>query len=424
VIGPAFVAVVATLDTKGAEASFVREELVRRGRLVRVVDVGLTPGDGWDVSAASVAAEVGWDLAVLRRQRRDVAISAMAEGASRILSRWQAERSLAGVIGLGGNQGTALASAAMRPLPIGIPKLIVSTVASGDVRGYVADTDITMSFSVGDLLGGPNELTAGILRRAAAAMAGMAGADDGVPGPRTEPVVAVTAFGNTQAAVVKVMAELRAVGVRAVPFHASGASGSAMERMVEDGCFDAVADLTTHELLAELFPEDIYRPVRPGRLTAAGERGIPQVVAPGGLEYHCFGGPETIPALYQGRPTHHHNATNTNVRATADELRLVGAVMASRLNAAKGPVTVLIPMQGWSVVGSPGGVLHDLEANMEFVTVLRAQLASGIVLREFPCTINDPVFAEAMAHVVLTELGVRPSETGSRVPGYRLGELN
>jgi uncharacterized protein (UPF0261 family) len=416
VTGPGFVAIVATLDTKGAEAAFVRDELVRRGRPVRVVDVGLVPGDGGDVTAVSVAAEAGWGLAALRRQRRDVAISAMADGASRILSRWQAEKALAGVIGLGGNQGTALASAAMRSLPIGVPKLIVSTVASGDVRDFVADSDITMSFSVGDMLGGPNELTTGILRRAAAAMAGMAGAGGGDSARGTEPVVAVTAFGNTQAAVVKLMTELRAAGVGAVPFHASGASGSAMERLVEDGRFDAVADLTTHELLAELYPEDIYRPVRPGRLTAAGARGIPQVVAPGGLEYHCFGGPETIPARYRGRPTHHHNATNTNVRATADELRQVAELMASRLNAAKGPVAVLVPVQGWSEVGSPGGVLHDHEANMEFLTVLRAQLAPGIVLREFPCTINDPVFAEAMAHIVLTELGVRPGATASPAP--------
>lgn len=414
--GPGFVAIVATLDTKGAEAAFVRDELVRRGRPVRVVDVGLMPGDGGDVTAASVAAEAGWELAALRRQRRDVAISAMADGASRILSRWQAEKALAGVIGLGGNQGTALASAAMRSLPIGVPKLIVSTVASGNVRDFVADSDITMSFSVGDILGGPNELTTGILRRAAAAMAGMAGAGGEGLARGTEPVVAVTAFGNTQAAVVKLMTELRAAGVGAVPFHASGASGSAMERLVEDGRFDAVADLTTHELLAELYPEDIYRPVRPGRLMAAGARGIPQVVAPGGLEYHCFGGPETIPARYRGRPTHHHNATNTNVRATAAELHQVAELMASRLNAAKGPVAVLVPVQGWSEVGSPGGVLHDQEANMEFLTVLRAQLAPGIVLREFPCTINDPVFAEAMAHIVLTELGVRLGTTASPAP--------
>jgi uncharacterized protein (UPF0261 family) len=422
---PGFIAVLATLDTKGAEAVFVREEIARRGHSARVVDVGLTPGDGADVSAVSVAAAAGWDLAALRAQRRDVAISTMADGASRILRQWQVEASLAGVIGLGGNQGTALASAAMRSLPIGVPKLLVSTVASGDVRGFVGDSDIMMSFSVGDLLGGPNELTTGILQRAAAAMAGMTQADNGCFASRGGPVVAVTAFGNTQAAVVRIMAELRAAGVRAVPFHASGASGSAMERLVKDGYFDAVVDLTTHELLAELYPEDIYRPVRPGRLAAAGQRGIPQVVAPGGLEYYCFGGPETIPARYRNRPTHHHNATNTNVRATACELRAVASLMASRLNAAQGPVAVFVPLEGWSQVGSPGGVLHDKEANMAFLAVLRAQLAPAITLREFACTINEPVFATAMAQMVLRQLAVRsPGAFGSPVRRTDVGAAN
>lgn len=411
---PGFIAILATLDTKGPEAAFVRDEITRHGQRARLVDVGLTPGEGADASAVSVAAAVGWDLARLRTQRRDVAISAMADGASRILRQWQADGSLAGVIGLGGNQGTALASAAMRSLPVGLPKLIVSTVASGDVRGFVGDSDIMMSFSVGDLLGGPNELTTGVLRRAAAAMAGMAETAGGGVDPNTagQRVAAVTAFGNTQAAVVRVMTELRAAGVGAVPFHASGASGSAMERLVEDGRFAAVVDLTTHELLAELYPEDIYRPVRPGRLTAAGRRGIPQVVAPGGLEYHCFGGPETIPSRYRDRPTHHHNAKNTNVRANADELRAVASLMASRLNAAQGPVAVFVPLKGWSEVGSPGGILHDEEANQAFLAVLRAELASKISLHELACTINDPVFATGMAQMVLTQLGIRPSGAG------------
>jgi uncharacterized protein (UPF0261 family) len=409
---PGFIAILATLDTKDAEAAFVRDEIARRGRRARVVDVGLTPGNGADVSAVAVAEAAGWDLAALRAERRDVAISTMANGASRILRQWQVQASLAGVIGLGGNQGTALASAAMRSLPIGVPKLVVSTVASGDVRGYVGDSDIMMSFSVGDLLGGPNELTSGVLRRAAAAMVGMAGcAGDQRFTSRAEHVVAVTAFGNTQGAVVRIMEELRAAGVRAVPFHASGASGSAMERLVEDGHFHAVVDLTTHELLAELHPEDIYRPVRPGRLTAAGRRGIPQVVAPGGLEYYCFGGRETIPARYRDRPTHYHNTTNTNVRATADELCGVASLIASRLNAAQGPVAVFIPLEGWSAVGSPGGVLYDKNANMAFLAALRAQLAPTIILREFDCTINDPLFATAMAQMVLKQLGLKPLGT-------------
>jgi uncharacterized protein (UPF0261 family) len=420
VTGHRFIAVLATLDTREGEAAFVRDEIVRRGCPARVMDLGLTPGSGGDIPAVSVAAAAGCELTALRGRRRDEAISAMATGASRILGQWHADAVLAGVIGLGGNQGTALASAAMRSLPIGLPKLIVSTVASGDVRSFVGDSDIMMSFSVGDLLGGPNEVTTGVLRRAAAAIAAMADVPDQGPSFGGEPVVAVTAFGNTQPAVAGIMAELAARGVHAVPFHASGASGSAMERLVEQGCFDAVADLTTHEVLAEVYPDDIYRPVRSGRLTAAGARGIPQVFAPGGLDYHCFGGPETIPAQYRGRPVHHHNADNCNVRATAGELRKVASVVASRLNAAKGPVAVCVPLRGWSEVGSPGGVLHDEEADAAFLAVLREELAPEVVLHEFGCTINDPEFSSGMAQLVLEALGAQ-ADASAAADGTRTG---
>lgn len=336
-------------------------------------------------------------------------MEAMGRGAGKILVGWQGSGQLHGVLGIGGNQGTAVASEAMRALPYGVPKLIVSTVASGNVRGFVGDADITLMFSVGDLLGGPNFVTRGVLVRAATALAGMARAALEDPSGAPNRAVAVTAFGNTHGAVVAAMADLVEAGLAPVPFHASGASGSAMERLADEGRFEAVLDLTTHELLAELYPADIYTPVRPGRLTAAGRRGIPQVVAPGGLEYHCFGAPGTIPSGLLDRPVHHHNPNNTNVRATAEELAVVGRVMAERLNAATGPAAVLIPSRGWSEIGSPGGALHDPQANAAFVTELRRALSPRVILDELDVTINDPLFAAAAVRALLSFLSAESS---------------
>ncbi len=406
------VAVVATVDTKGEEVRFLCRELEARGCAARVVDVGLL-GTGAELGPVDVPAEVvastgGGELGHLRDQaRRDHAMATMGAGAGIVLTSWYSAGELHGVLGVGGNQGTAIAAAAMRDLPFGLPKYIVSTVASGNVRGFVGDSDIVMAFSVGDLLGGPNVVTETILRQACAAVSAMAETAPGRPaGDR--PLVAVTAFGNTHHAVETGIARLGEAGVDCVPFHASGASGSAMERFVEGGLFDAVLDVTTHELLAELYPDDIYTPVRPGRLTAAGKRGIPQVVVPGGLEYHCFGAADSIPAALRDRPTHHHNPHNTNVRASVAELVTVARAMADRLNAASGPVSVLIPTHGWSQVGSPGGPLHDPDANAAFVNELRQRLDDQVRVRELAVAINDESFGRQAAEDLLALLDPRP----------------
>jgi uncharacterized protein (UPF0261 family) len=404
-----FVAVLATMDTKGGEASYLCEVLAELGHRTRVVDIGLRPTEladpERDVPAEVVAHAAGASLTDLREHtRRDRAMAEMAAGAGLLLRVWHGAGLLSGMLAVGGNQGTAVAAAAMRPLPYGLPKVIVSTVASGNVRGYVGDSDVTMMFSVADLLGGPNAVTAPVLRGAAAAVAGMVSAGPPARYGGGRPLVATTAFGNTHVAVTTAIERLRAAGVDTVAFHASGASGSAMERLVADGVFAGVLDLTTHELLGEVEPADIYAPVRPGRMTAAGERGIPQVLVPGGCEYFCFGAEETIPARLRDRPVHHHNPHNTNVRAAAGELDRLGALFAERANAATGPTSVLVPLQGWSEIGSPGGILHDPAANAAFVTRLRAELAPHVEYREMDLPINDPRFAAAAADALLRHL--------------------
>lgn len=398
------IAILATLDTKSSEAAYLQDAIEKDGRQVTVMDVGLgeAPEELADVTATEVASTAGASVDELRSEgQRDKAMEAMGKGAGELLLEKHRDGQLRGVIAVGGNQGTAIAAIAMQALPIGPPKLIVSTVASGNVRDYVADSDITMMFSVGDLLGGPNPVTRRILDKAAAAVVGMVAAEEQPTLANQTKAISITAFGNTHRAVVTAMEQLMTAGHSVVPFHASGACGSAMERLVEEGLIEGVLDLTTHELLGELFPEDIYAPVRPGRLTAAGRCGIPQVVIPGGLEYFCFGAPETIPSRLQDRAIHYHNPYNTNVRTSPEELRRVGGLMAERLNASHGPVSVLIPTLGWSEVGSPGGVLHDPDANREFIEALREGLDPVVSLQEVDAAINNDEFAELAAATLL-----------------------
>jgi uncharacterized protein (UPF0261 family) len=395
------IVVLATLDTKGAEAAHVADLLARHGHVPCLMDTGFRnpPSCQPDVDRDQVARAAGLDLRSPRLPRDEI-VRGMGEGAGRLLARGVAEGRFAGVIALGGNQGTAIAGIALQRLPLGVPKVVVSTVASGNLRPYFGHKDVAVLFSVGDLLGGPNRVTGPILEAATAAVAAMVASARPFP-PCSKPAVAVTALGNTQAAVARVHELLRERGCEAVAFHASGAGGSAMEELIEAGVFAGVFDLTIHELVGEVFGQDIYAPTAPGRLTAAARRGLPQVVAPGGLDYFCFGAADTIPEALRNRPVHRHNPYNTNVRTTAAELRRLGEVVAARLNAApSGSAAFLHPRKGWSEVGSPGGPLHDEAANLAFLESLRAALSAGVELHELDMSINDPRFAERAVEVV------------------------
>lgn len=389
------IAIIATIDTKEAEARFLQEFIAARGFKALVLDVStyLPHSFQADYPREAISRLGGVEFTDLCRLRRDAMMETMGRGAAQVLQDLYRRGELKGVLGIGGNQGTAIAAIAMRSLPIGVPKVIVSTVASGNVRPYVQYKDITMFFSVADLLGGPNTVSRTILSHAAAAVMGMAW--EGIPLTRGDkPVISTTAFGNTNAAVTAARDLLEDKGYEVIAFHASGACGSAMEELIEEGWIQGVLDLTTHELIGEIFGDDIYTPMRP-RLEAAGEKGIPQVIAPGGLDYFCFGPADTIPAKYRGRPTHYHNPYNTNVRATAEELEQVGRVLAEKLNSARGPVAVLIPLRGWSENGRAGGPLHDPEADAALVKALEGNLSPHIRLIKLDAHINDPLFAAA-----------------------------
>ena len=390
------IGLLSTLDTKGREIAFLSTALKERGRSVLVMDVGLFEPQGTvpDVSRHEVAAAGGADVGALIQRPRDEAMAAMGRGAGEVLRRLHAEGRLEGALGLGGNQGTAIVCAGMRQLPLGLPKLVVSTVASSNMRPYIGWSDIAMLFSVGDLLGGPNPVVEPVLRNAAAAMAGMTTGLAATAPSETAPLVAVTALGNTHPAVTRAMELLRSAGYQVAAFHASGACGSAMERLIGAGRVAAVLDLTPHELTEEVIGAGWYQPVEAGRLTAAGERGIPQVVAPGSMEYLCFGPRESVPPRFRRRPTYFHKPLNANVRTSRREMAAVGRILAERLNRAKGPVAFVLPMKGWSVYGAPGGPLHDAAADATFVRSLTHDLRQDIPVHRLPLHINDPAFAE------------------------------
>ena len=399
------IAILATLDTKGEEAAYIRGRLENLNCSATIIDIGPLgpPGVRPDIDNGEVARQGGRELAaLLKTGERDRIMEIMGKGARKLLSLLFYEGKIDGVIGLGGNQGSAVSSMAMQGLPFGFPKYLVSTVASGNIRPYVGNKDIGVVFSVGDFLGGANPVISSILANAVAAVVGMAEHGRRLAAAPGKMTIAVTALGNTEPAASRAVKSLRAAGFEVVAFHASGAGGSAMEELIAEGLIHGVLDLTPHELTEEVVGAGIYRPVRPGRMTAAGTKGIPQVVSTGGMEYLCFGPRESIPPGLRKRRIYMHNPFNANVKLSRNEMARVGGVMAERLNAATGPTAVLVPLKGWSVYGAPGGVLYDGAGNRALLKTLKDRLRKDIDLREIDAHINDDLFVDACVNQLIT----------------------
>ncbi len=391
------IAIVATMDTKEAEARYLSKHIKDRGHYPLLIDVGLLTAIDvqTDYSNRIVARHGGWNLKKLvETGQRDRIMSIMGKGAASVLIELLMKNELDGVIGIGGNQGSAMAAMAMRGLPIGFPKFLVSTVASGNIRPYVGHTDIGVMFSVADLVGGPNFVSRSILSNAVSALMGMVEHGERISLKKNEKSVALSALGNTEKAADRINRVLRGKGFQVITFHASGAGGTAMEELIEDGYFTGVIDLTPHELTEEVVGLGAYVPVKPGRMTAAAKSGIPQIVSTGGLEYLCFGPKHTIPPKLKNRKTYFHNPYNANVKASRSEMETVGKVMAERLNAAKGPTEILVPLRGWSIYGSRGGPLYDPQGNGILIRSLKKHLSKNVRLEEIDAHINDPEFAD------------------------------
>ncbi|MFF4326452.1 Tm-1-like ATP-binding domain-containing protein [Streptomyces sp. NPDC001591] len=409
------VVLVGTLDTKGVEYGWLRERLLRAGVEVVLVDTGIMgePRVPADIPREEVARAAGAGLPQLRAAAdRGAAVTAMARGAEAILSRLHAEGRLHGVLAIGGSGGTFLATRAMRALPLGVPKLMVSSMASGDVSSYVGSSDITLMYSVVDIAG-INSVSAPVLANAAEAVAGMAkgfarsALDRGRParlGPGARPLVAASMAGVTTAGVDAARERLTELGYEVLVFHVSGTGGRTLENLAGQGIFAGVLDLTLSELADDLCGGILT--AGPDRLSAAGRAGIPQVVSLGALDIVKFGPLETLPERARYRRVRIHNPSLTVIRTTESECAELGRRVAAKLRAATGPTAVCVPLRGLSTLGAPGGPYHDPGADGALFSALREGLrGSSARLYDYDTDINDPVFGRAAAHRLHAMIG-------------------
>ena len=402
----ATIAVLGTLDTKGREHAFVADRIRSRGHVPLVIDVGTggAPTISPDISRAEVAAAAGIALEPLVAARdRGACVAAMAVAAAALLDRLVAEGRIDAVVALGGGGGTAIAAAAMRPLPIGFPKLIVSTLASGNTAAYVGTSDIVMMPAVVDVQG-LNRISRTILARAAGAVCGMVEAAVTVADDR--PLLVASMFGNTTRCVEAALPILEQAGYEVLVFHATGTGGRALEKLVASGLVAGVLDVTTTELADELVGGVLS--AGPDRLDAAAKHGVPAVVVPGCLDMVNFGEPATVPSRFAGRRFSIHNPQVTLMRTTPAEAAALGGLVAAKLNASRGPVTVLIPRRGTSVIAAAGGPFEDPEADAALFDALMAGLRPDIPCHDLDLEINDPAFARACAEALLANIARRP----------------
>ncbi|TDE09925.1 Tm-1-like ATP-binding domain-containing protein [Jiangella asiatica] len=393
----ATVALLGTLDTKGAEYAFVRDLLAEAGVGVVVVDAGVlgTPGLAADVPRAEVAAAAGVSLADLAAAAdRGAAVTAMARGAAAVLSELHRDGRIHGALALGGTGGTSIAAEAFRALPLGVPKVIVSTAASGDTRPYVGVTDLVLVPSVTDVAG-VNRLSRRILANAAAAVAGMVSVQM-PPADDDRPLVAASMFGVTTPCVTAARELLEDLGYEVLVFHMTGIGGRTLEELAATGWLAGVLDVTTTELADELVG-GVFS-AGETRLTAAAAAGLPQVVSVGALDMVNFGPRDTVPAEFADRLLYVHNPSVTLMRTTPAECAELGRRLATRLCAATGPASLFLPLRGVSAIAVEGGPFHDPVADAALFDAIRDTVDRGVVeLVELDLDVNDPAFAAAMA---------------------------
>lgn len=393
------IALLGTMDTKGVEHGFVAEQIRARGHRTLIIDLGTDapPQIQPDVTREEVARVAGLDLAALiARHDRGEAVAAMSLAAPIILSKLQAEGRIDGVVSLGGGGGTAIATAGMRALPLGFPKLMVSTLASGNTAQYVGVKDIVMMPSIVDVAG-LNRISRQILARAAGAICGMVEAP--VPAAQDKPIIVASMFGNTTECVQKAKAILEAAGYEVLVFHATGIGGRTMESLIESGLVAGVLDVTTTEWADELVGG--FLGAGPHRLEAAARKGVPAVVAPGCLDMVNFHAPETVPAKFAGRTFYRHNPQVTLMRTTPEECAQLGRILAEKVNLSTGPVTVLLPKKAISVISAPGQPFHDSAADAALFDAIKTHLRKDIPVVELDATINEAIFSETSANTLL-----------------------
>ncbi|MBI5770428.1 MAG: Tm-1-like ATP-binding domain-containing protein [Verrucomicrobia bacterium] len=429
------IAILGTFDSKGPEHAFLAEAIRARGFATLLINAGCLgePGLAPDIPSNELAAagDPAWREILARRDRGEC-VALMTRGAAAVVARLATEKKISGIVSLGGGGGTAIATAAMRALPIGFPKLMVSTLASGQVAPYVGTADITMMPAIVDV-SGLNRVSRVIFENAAGAICGMvtaaetraatvgtalravrpvgettgAAADgsESRPDLPDKPLIVASMFGNTTACVTDAKKILEAAGYEVLVFAATGNGGRAMESLIASGLVAGVLDITTTEWADELVGGVLT--AGPERLDATAKAKIPAIVTPGCLDMVNFGEPSTVPAKFAGRTFYQHNAQVTLMRTTPAECTELGRIIAERLNRYTAPVTVLLPLRAISVISAPGKPFHSPEADAALFASLKKHLRPAIPVREFDVEINDPTFAHACAEALLASLARR-----------------
>jgi uncharacterized protein (UPF0261 family) len=399
----ATIAVLGTLDSKGEEHAFVAALIAQHGHKPLLIDVG-TGGPATvqpDITREQVAAAAGIDLAALMAKKdRGECVVAMTKAAPALVAKLASEGRIHGIISLGGGGGTAIGTAAMRALPLGFPKLMVSTLAAGNVAPYLGTKDITMMPSIADVAG-LNRLSRVIFTRAAGAICGMVGVTPEVGAAK--PLIVASQFGNTTTCVTEAKKVLEAAGYEVLVFAATGTGGRIMESVIESGIVSGVLDVTTTEWADELVGGNLN--AGPERMDAAAKANIPVVVAPGCLDMVNFGEMASIPEKFKGRNFYVHNPQITLMRTTADECRQLGAIVAKKANAYTAGTAIMIPRKAISVISAVGQPFHDAAADDALFTALKAN--ATVPVQEFDFAINDQEFAQACAYKLIELIGCR-----------------
>ena len=400
------IAVLGTLDSKGPEHAFIADLLRAAGHTPLLIDVGSldSPTTTPDIPRSEVLASLGEEYsAILARRDRGECVTLMARAAAACVTALHATGRIHGIISLGGGGGTAIATTAMRALPIGFPKLMVSTLASGQVAPYVGTTDITMMPAIVDV-SGLNRVSRAIFTNAAGAIAGMITARLASSSQLTpdRPLIVASMFGNTTACVTEAKRLLEAAGYEVLVFAATGNGGRAMEALIASGLVSGVLDITTTEWADELVGGVLT--AGPTRLDATAKARIPAIIAPGCLDMVNFGEPASVPAKFAGRLFYQHNPQVTLMRTTPAECAQLGRILAEKINRYTAPVTVLLPLRAISVISAPGQPFHSPAADTALFTSLRQHLRPDIPVLSPEVEINDPTFARACAESLLAHL--------------------
>jgi uncharacterized protein (UPF0261 family) len=411
------VVIVGALDTKGEEFAFVRELLRNRGLDTLVVDFGVLgdPTFSPDIGSAQVAAAGGGNLDELRTGgHKDEAMRVMAKGLAVVARRLYDEGRMAGILGMGGGGGTSIATTAMRALPVGLPKLMVTTVAGMDASGFIGSKDVTLMPSVVDVAGF-NRISRRIYTNAAAAIAGMVAVE--AIAADEKPVIVASMFGNTTKAVDHARELLEASGYEVLVFHATGSGGRAMESLIADGSIRASLDITTTELADEVCGG--IESAGPERCFAASRAGIPAILVPGCVDMANFGSPPTVPDRYRDRNLYEWNPNVTILRTNVEENQRIGEMLAAAANAAMAPVAFLLPLGGVSMLDSVGREFWDPQADRACFEAIKANLRPGIPVIELAENINDAAFAEQAVTMLLTMLANTRAESGDMAASGR-----